>query len=183
MLRACPGLGTSGGWTEKESEQCMYVYSVAQSCLTLCNPMDCSLPGPSVHGILQARILEWTAISFSKNGSVFTSKTMALTGFWMWADKWLSSYAQMDLLSQPTQTTFFHTAAANPAILISCTVLWFVFLHQHLSSSNALYNVIMIMFTAYCQHLPWDKDLCLFCSLLYPLDQNTAWDRVCIDKC
>ena len=38
---------------------------VIQSCLTLCNPMDCSLPGSSVHGILQARILEWVAISFS----------------------------------------------------------------------------------------------------------------------
>ena len=35
---------------------------VSQSCLTLCNPMDCSLPGSSVHGILQARILEWVAI-------------------------------------------------------------------------------------------------------------------------
>ena len=34
------------------------------SCLTLCDPMDCSLPGSSVHGILQARILEWVAISF-----------------------------------------------------------------------------------------------------------------------
>ena len=38
----------------------------AESCLTLCNPIYCSLPGPSVHGILQARILEWVAISFSK---------------------------------------------------------------------------------------------------------------------
>ena len=38
---------------------------VAQSCLTLYNPMDCSLPGSSVHGILQARLLEWVAISFS----------------------------------------------------------------------------------------------------------------------
>ena len=37
-----------------------------QSCLTLCNPMDCSLLGFSVHGILQARTLEWVAISFSK---------------------------------------------------------------------------------------------------------------------
>ena len=37
-----------------------------QSCLTLCDPMDCSLPGFSVHGILQARTLEWVAISFSK---------------------------------------------------------------------------------------------------------------------
>ena len=36
-----------------------------QSCLTFCNPMDCSSPGFSVHGILQARILEWVAISYS----------------------------------------------------------------------------------------------------------------------
>ena len=40
---------------------------VAQSCLTLCNPMDCSLLVSSVHGISQARILEWIAISFSKS--------------------------------------------------------------------------------------------------------------------
>ena len=40
--------------------------SVAQSCPTLCDPMDCNLPGSSVHGTLQARILEWVAISVSK---------------------------------------------------------------------------------------------------------------------
>ena len=39
-----------------------------QSCLTLCNPMDCSPPGSSVHGIFQARILEWGA-AFSSRGS------------------------------------------------------------------------------------------------------------------
>ena len=38
---------------------------VAKSCLTLCNPMDCSPPASSFHGISQARILEWVAISFS----------------------------------------------------------------------------------------------------------------------
>ena len=38
---------------------------VAQSCLTLRNPMECSLPGSSVHGIFQARVLEWVAIAFS----------------------------------------------------------------------------------------------------------------------
>ena len=38
---------------------------VAQSCLTPSDPMDCSLPGPSVHGIFQARVLEWVAIAFS----------------------------------------------------------------------------------------------------------------------
>ena len=40
---------------------------VAQSCLTLCDPMDCSLPGSSVHGIFQARVLEWGAIAFSRS--------------------------------------------------------------------------------------------------------------------
>ena len=39
----------------------------AQSCPTLCNPVDCSLPGSSVHGIFQARILEWVATFFSRD--------------------------------------------------------------------------------------------------------------------
>ena len=42
---------------------------VSQWCLTLYNPIDCSPPGSSVHGILQARILEWVAIPFSKGSS------------------------------------------------------------------------------------------------------------------
>ena len=42
---------------------------VAQSCLTFCDPMNCSLPGSSVRGILQARILEWVAIPFSRECS------------------------------------------------------------------------------------------------------------------
>ena len=42
---------------------------VAQLCLTFCNPTDYSLPGSSVHGILQVRILEWIAISFSRGSS------------------------------------------------------------------------------------------------------------------
>ena len=42
---------------------------VAQSCPTLCNPMDCSLPGSSVHGVFQAMVLEWIAISFSSGSS------------------------------------------------------------------------------------------------------------------
>ena len=48
--------------------QCMKVKSeseVTQLCLTLLDPMDCSLPGSSIHGIFQARVLEWGAITFS----------------------------------------------------------------------------------------------------------------------
>ena len=50
--------------SESESES-----EVAQSCLTLCDPMDCSLPGSTVCGLFQARILEWVAISFSRRSS------------------------------------------------------------------------------------------------------------------
>ena len=50
------------GRSESESE-------VAQSCPTLRDPMDCSLPGSSLHGILQAGVLEWVAISFSRGYS------------------------------------------------------------------------------------------------------------------
>ena len=47
---------------EKESE-------VTQPCPTLCKPMDCSLPGSSVHRIFQSRVLEWVAVSFSRASS------------------------------------------------------------------------------------------------------------------
>ena len=48
----------------------------AQSCLTLCDPMGCSWPGSSVHGILQERILEWVAISFSRRSSQPRDRTL-----------------------------------------------------------------------------------------------------------
>ena len=48
---------------------------VAQSCPTLCDPVDCSLPGSSVHGILQARILEWVADPFSRESSQSRNRT------------------------------------------------------------------------------------------------------------
>ena len=59
-----PALGTQSlsPWTTSVS-------LVAQSCPTLCNPMDCSPPGSSVHGISQARILEWVAIPFFRGYS------------------------------------------------------------------------------------------------------------------
>ena len=47
----------------------LYCCLVTESCLTLCNPMDCRLPGSSVHGISQAGILEWFGISFSRGSS------------------------------------------------------------------------------------------------------------------
>ena len=47
----------------------IYESEVTQLCLTLCDPMNCSLPGSSVHSIFQARILDWVAIFFSRGSS------------------------------------------------------------------------------------------------------------------
>ena len=83
--RACYGLNC-GPWKRCDeaptpgSSECDLVWTqglyrgetesdVIQSCPTLCNPIDCSPPGSSVHGILQARVLEWGAIAFSRPGS------------------------------------------------------------------------------------------------------------------
>ena len=51
------------------SHLCVYVFKSLESCPTLCDPMDCSPPGFSVHGILQPRILEWVAMPSSRGSS------------------------------------------------------------------------------------------------------------------
>ena len=62
---------------------------IVQSCPTLCDPVDFSLPGSSVHGIFQARVLEWVAISFSRGSSQLRDWTqvshIAGRGFTVWA--------------------------------------------------------------------------------------------------
>ena len=69
---------------ESESE-------VAQSCPTLCDPIDCSIPGSSVHGIFQAVVLEWIAISFSSGSSQPRAQTQVSCivdrRFTIWATK------------------------------------------------------------------------------------------------
>ena len=62
-----------------------------QSCPTLCDAMDCSLLGFSVHGILQARTLEWVAISFS-NAWKWKVKVKSLSRVWLLATPWTSAY-------------------------------------------------------------------------------------------
>ena len=78
---------------------------VAQSCLTLCNTMDCSPPGSSLHGILQARRLEWVTIPFSRRSSQPRDQTQVshIAGgfftvwasrevYWIWRDRWIYRY-------------------------------------------------------------------------------------------
>ena len=57
---------------------------VAQLCLTLCDPIDCSPPDSSVHGILQAKILEWVSIFFSRGSSLPRDETcVSYIGRWI----------------------------------------------------------------------------------------------------
>ena len=71
---------------------------VAQSCLTVCNPMNCSPPGSSVHGILQASILEQVAIPFSRGSSPLRDRTQVscIAGrfftFWNTREAWDEGY-------------------------------------------------------------------------------------------
>ena len=72
--------------------QCMKVKSqseVAQSCPTLSDPMDCSLPGSSVHGIFQARVLEWGAIAFS---IIYTTKALFINKLFYLVSRLLKNY-------------------------------------------------------------------------------------------
>ena len=61
--------------TETTLRNRLHVGSVTQSCLTLCDPIDCGPPGSSARGISQARILEWVAISFSRGSSLHRDQT------------------------------------------------------------------------------------------------------------
>ena len=66
---------------------CMIHPHSLQLCPTLCDLMDCSMPGSSVHGILQARILEWVAISFSRGSSWPRDQTSI--SFVSWIGRWI----------------------------------------------------------------------------------------------
>ena len=97
-LRACeilvpwPGIEPSPlGMEVQNLNHWKVKVKVTQLCLTLCNPMFCSPPGSSVHGILQARILEWAAVPFSRGSSQPRDWTQVshITGrfFTSWATK------------------------------------------------------------------------------------------------
>ena len=90
--------------------QCMKVKSeseVGQSCPTLSNPMDCSLPGSSVHGIFQARVLEWVAIPFSTRILGSCQNLLLLQAHWLLIGvvklKQDSASLTLDLLAQKRQ--------------------------------------------------------------------------------
>ena len=69
-----PWIGWERCWGAGRGNESVKVL-ITQSCPTLCNPMDCTRPSSSVHGIFQARILEWVAIPFSRGSSLPKDQT------------------------------------------------------------------------------------------------------------
>ena len=126
-------------FSSSSSWLCHILYKVesyiAQSCPTPCNPMDCSLPEFSVYGIFQARVLEWVAISFSRESSQSRNRTQVshIVGrhFTVWTTKGspYSEYCHKILRG------ILHTALN---MLISFSFLWLVL---YLSSLNMIKNV------------------------------------------
>ena len=133
-------------WLKSESE-------VAQSCLPLCNSMDCSLPGSSVHGIFPARVLEWVAIFFSRGSSWPRDRT------------WVSHVAgrrftvcMTDVTIKFTKHFMINTVLGiNPQYVLVIAFLIFPvfrFQRQHYEpSSRKLETLRMIALRAYL-HLP-----------------------------
>ena len=73
---------------------------VAQSYPTLCDPVDCSPPGSSVHGILQARILEWVSISFSRGSSLPRDRTQVSCIAGRCFNLWTTREAQYHIINK-----------------------------------------------------------------------------------
>ena len=121
---------------------------VAQLCPTLSNPMDCSLPGSSIPGIFQARILEWVAIrELQRSGcGKWKSKSKSLSRVWLFVSPWTSPW------SSPGHNTgvgrlsvlqgIFPTEKSNPGLL-HCR--WIVYQLSHQGS-------------------PWMWKTCPYCS-------------------
>ena len=96
--------------SKKELKSIYVVVLVTQSCPTLCDPMDYSTSGSSVHGILQARILQWVAIPFSRGSSQHGEQTcvscVAGRFFTIWTDREaLCLFKKNKKLSIPSDST------------------------------------------------------------------------------
>ena len=108
---------------------------VTQLCATLCDPMNCGLPGSSVHGILQVRTLEWVAIPFSRISSQLRSWTLVshIAGrfFTIWATTEALSSVQFSSVTQSCPTLCDSMNCSTPGLPVHHQLLEFTQSHEH----------------------------------------------------
>ena len=106
------------GWRRSE---------VAQSCPTLCDPMDCSLPGSSVHGIFQARVLEWVAMSFFRGSSQLRDQTQVSRIVGRCCTVWATREVCNGMGSHSLLQGIFLTLVSNLISCVSCIDRWILY--------------------------------------------------------
>ena len=121
---------------------------IIQSCRALFNPMDCSLPGSSVHGILQARIVEWVAISCSRGFSWPRDRTR------------VSCIAGRFFTTEPVRNTFScitwgkslysHGQAIKPQMSTNITFTWILYFHSSFLCNTFATCVTIVVEIATC---------------------------------
>ena len=94
-----------------------------QSCPTLCDPMDCSLPGFSIHGILQARTLEWVAISFS-NACKWKVKVKSLGRVRLLATPWTAAHQAPPSMGFSRQKYWSGVPLPSPILQHNPSKMW-----------------------------------------------------------
>ena len=124
-------------WKIPSLSQLSKCYLVAPSCLTFCNAMDCSMPGYCVHGILQARILEWIAIPFSRES--FQPRDQTQVSYI--AGRFFISWATREVPKLTTYQKYCHFEESSSLILlnnnesffdwiVTCDKKWTVYYNQ-----------------------------------------------------
>ena len=148
---------------------------VTQSCPTICDPMDSSLLGSAIHGIFQARILEWAAISFSRGSSQPRDRTqvssIAHRGFTVWATR-KANISIWDHYNDVSNNLLFQKKLTDTEFLLFCEIYNLPF-----PSMSKIYWYVQSL---YCQYrFPEKDDFMLFCiSRTDPFSQGGRHRRI-----
>ena len=145
------------------------MWMCVQLCLTVCDPMDCILPGPSVHGIFQARVLKWVAISYSRGASWPKSPASpALAGgFFTTRVTWeaLLSSSSWDVLKSPCWVHLLIWAGITglnfPLRLRPCAHMFYLYRSKHLDHFVTLgWSLEVIVYVRSTYQILLEKGLC-----------------------
>ena len=128
---------------------------VIQLCLTFCNPMDCSLPGSSIHGTLQARILEQVAILFSSQSSLPRDWTRSSHI----AGRFFSAWATRESHSFHISKPLLRSSPLFEILSLSLGI-YFIFTHQGIFLDYSIFKSYLFMSTLYQQK---KNDFLLIC--------------------